>query len=79
MSRSDSARRLTSLSYQQVVRKARAAGFIFRRRTSGTHEIWWNEQRKQTCVIPRHKEILVGTLRAIIRQMGISRKEFLEL
>ena len=29
--------------------------------------------------IPNHKEIAKGTLRAIIRQSGLSREEFLEL
>lgn len=29
--------------------------------------------------IPNHKEIAPGTLRAIIRQLGLTREEFLEL
>ena len=70
--------KLPPLSYQEVIRRARKAGFIFRRRT-GTHEIWWNEVARRTCVIPHHKEIRVGTLRSIIRQMGISREGFLRL
>jgi len=64
------------LAYRQVIKKARKAGFIFRRKTTGTHEIWWNEKTRKTCVIPHHKEITSGTLKSIIRQMGISEKEF---
>ena len=71
--------RLSFLSYREVIRKARKAGFVFRRRTNGTHEVWWNEHTKKSCVIPHHKEIRAGTLHSIIRQMGISRKELLEL
>ncbi|EKD52687.1 MAG: hypothetical protein ACD_61C00273G0003 [uncultured bacterium] len=64
------------LAYRQVIKKARKAGFFFRRKTTGTHEIWWNEKTRKTCVIPHHKEITSGTLKSIIRQMGISEKEF---
>ena len=67
------------LSYRKVIKKARKAGFILRRRTRGTHEIWWNEKTKKTCVIPHHKEIKVGTLKSIIKQMGISKEEFKNL
>ncbi len=30
------------------------------------------------CVIPRHKQLAVGTLRSAIRQAGISVDEFVE-
>jgi len=59
-----------------MIKKARKAGFVFRRSTSGTHEIWWNEKLKKTCVIPHHKEISSGTLRSILRQMGLTEEEF---
>lgn len=64
------------LSYREVIKKARKAGFVFRRNTGGTHEIWWNEQKKKTCVIPHHHEIKPGTLKSIIRQMGLTDDEF---
>ena len=67
------------LSCREVIKKARKAGFAFRRATGGTHEIWWNEQKKKTCVIPHHKEIKPGTLRSIISQIGLSEKEFNKL
>ena len=67
------------LSYREVIKKARKAGFSFRRTTGGTHEIWWNEQKRKTCVIPHHKEIKSGTLRSIIKQMGLSEEEFNKL
>jgi len=71
--------KLTPLPYREVIKKARKAGFAFRRLTGGTHEIWWNEKKKMTAVIPHHHEIRIGTLRSIIRQMGLTREEFIKL
>ena len=67
------------LPYRAVIKKARKAGFLFRRKTSGTHEVWWNEKTRRTCVIPHHREIKPGTLKSIIKQMGMSESEFLKL
>lgn len=64
------------LEYRRVIKKARKAGFVFRRATGGTHEIWWNEDKKKTCVIPHHKEIKPGTLKSIIQQMDLTEQEF---
>lgn len=71
--------KLAPLPYREVVKKVRKAGFVLRRWTGGTHEIWWNEDKKKTCVIPHHREIVVPTLRKIIRQMGVNRDDFLKL
>ena len=67
---------MNPLEYRKVIKKARKAGFVFRRATGGTHEIWWNESKKKTCVIPHHKEIKSGTLKSIVKQMGFKEKEF---
>lgn len=67
------------LLYREVIKKARRAGFILRRKTSGTHEVWWNEKTKKTCVIPHHREVKPGTLKSIIKQMGMSEDEFKNL
>ena len=71
--------KLTPLPYREVIKKARKAGFVFKRSTSGTHEIWWNEDKRKTTVIPHHHEIRLGTLRSIIRQMGITKEKFNQL
>ena len=70
---------MKSSKYRDVIKKARKAGFVFRRNTGGTHEIWWNEIKRKTCVIPHHREIAPGTLRKIINQMGLSEDEFEKL
>lgn len=67
------------LTYRELIKKVRKAGFAFRRNTGGTHEIWWHEGKKKTCVIPHHHEIKSGTVNSIIKQMGLSQKEFDQL
>ncbi|KKU27666.1 MAG: hypothetical protein UX80_C0001G0004 [Candidatus Amesbacteria bacterium GW2011_GWA2_47_11b] len=66
------------MSYRDVVKKAKKAGFAYRR-TTGSHEVWWNFRNGLTCVIPRHFDISPGTLRGIIKQIGLSEKEFRDL
>lgn len=68
---------LPPLPYRKVIKKLRKLGFVFRRSTGGSHEIWWNEESKRTCVVPHHKEVKSGTLRSIIDQCGITEEEFL--
>ena len=65
------------LSYRNVIKKLRKLGFAFRRATGGSHEVWWNEETRKTCIVPHHKEVMPGTLRSIIRQAGVSEEEFL--
>jgi predicted RNA binding protein YcfA (HicA-like mRNA interferase family) len=43
-------------------------------RQKGSHVVMRREDKG--CVIPRHKELAVGTLRSAIRQAGISIDEF---
>ena len=68
---------ISPLPYRNAIKKLRKLGFAFRRATGGSHEIWWNEKTRKTCVIPHHKEIKVGTLLSILRQAGVSEKDFL--
>lgn len=63
------------LRYPDVVKKAKKAGFVFRRST-GSHEIWWNSKTQKTCVIPHHMEVASGTLKNIVNQMGLDKREF---
>ncbi len=67
------------LTYREIIKKARKAGFTFRRNTGGSHEIWWQESTRRTCVIPHHHEIKPGTLKSIISQMGLTEVEFKDL
>ena len=54
------------------------AGFIFKRQ-EGSHIILRRNEPFCQLVVPDHKELDRGTLRAIIRQAGISVEEFIKL
>jgi len=72
--------RLAGFSADEVIRKLRQAGFIFDRQAKGSHEIWWNPQTRARTTVPHHPgDLPEGTLRAILRQAGLSVEEFLEL
>ncbi len=72
--------RLAGFNYRQVVRKLRRAGFEFDRMAKGSHEVWWNPVTRRRTVIPNHPgDIPEPTLRAIIRQAGLTVDEFLDL
>jgi predicted RNA binding protein YcfA (HicA-like mRNA interferase family) len=69
--------RLKPLAFREVVRRLRAAGFaeVSQR---GSHikfaKVTAGEIR--TAIVLRHAEIMVGTLRSILNQAGISPEEF---
>lgn len=71
--------KIPPMSYRDVIKKARKCGFVFKRATGGTYEIWWNEKTRKTAVISHHHEVKPGTLRSIIRQIGLSEKEFINI
>jgi len=70
--------KIPPLKYREVIKKLRKLGFSFRRSTSGSHEIWWNEKTRKTCIVPHHHEIKSGTLKSIINQAGINIEDFLK-
>ncbi|MCF6159084.1 MAG: type II toxin-antitoxin system HicA family toxin [wastewater metagenome] len=72
---------LPSLKPIEVIHKLRRAGFVFDRHAKGSHEIWYNPITHKRTVIPNHqgKDIPKGTLRAIIREAGLTIEEFNQL
>jgi predicted RNA binding protein YcfA (HicA-like mRNA interferase family) len=70
--------RLAGFSYKEIVSRLKLCGFEFDRHAKGSHEIWWNPTTRRRTTIPNHSgDIPEGTLRAILRQSGISADEFL--
>ncbi len=70
--------KLAALRYREVIERLRRHGFVFDRMAKGSHEIWYNPQTKRRTTVPHHSgSIPVGTLRAIVRQTGMSVDEFL--
>jgi len=71
--------RLAGFRYRDVVGKLKLHGFEFRRHAAGSHEIWLNPATGRYTTVPNHSGNLPeGTLRAIIKQAGITPDEFLQ-
>ncbi len=72
--------KLKPYSHQQVIKTLNKIGFsIIRQR--GSHIVLKGSHNgiKRTVVVPKHKEIAVGTLRSILFQAGITVEEFITL
>ena len=69
--------RLAGFRYRDIVRKLRALGFEFHRHAAGSHEIWHNAGTGKYTTIPNHPgDMPEGTLRAILKQAGVTPDEF---
>ncbi|MCP4232402.1 MAG: type II toxin-antitoxin system HicA family toxin [Aestuariibacter sp.] len=70
--------RLAGFKYRQITRKLKKFGFEFDRQAAGSHEIWFNPDTNQYTTIPNHPgDMPEGTLRAILKQSGVSTDQFL--
>lgn len=70
--------RLAGFRYREIVQRLKALGFQFDRQAAGSHEIWFNASTHRYTTIPNHPgDMLEGTLRAILKQAGISPDQFL--
>ncbi len=70
--------KLPGISGNECVKALEKAGFYFKRQ-EGSHIILRRDDPFTQVVVPRHKELDRGTLRAIIRQAGLSVDEFVKL
>jgi predicted RNA binding protein YcfA (HicA-like mRNA interferase family) len=68
------------MNYRQLTRRLRELGCEFVRQAAGSHEVWWNPKTEMFTVIPQHggRDLPTGTLRAILRQLGIAPEDFSE-
>jgi len=73
--------KLRELTYREVTKRLRKLGFRFYRRGKGSHELWVRDEDGKVIPVPRYigKRIRKGTLRAIIREVGITVEEFMKL
>ena len=72
--------KLKPYSYKTVIKILSKLGFaVIRQR--GSHIILKGsyKNKKRTVVVPKHKEIAIGTLRGILFQAGLTIEEFLKL
>ena len=71
--------RLAGFRYRTVVKRLKSFGFAFDRQAAGSHEIWFSAQADRYTTVPNHSGAMPeGTLRAILRQAGISVDDFLK-
>ncbi len=73
--------KLQELSYREVTRRLQQLGFRFYRHGKGSHELWVRDHDGCVVPVPHHKgkALRKGTIRAIIREVGVSVQEFMEL
>ena len=70
--------RLAGFKYRAIVKRLKKLGFEFDRQAAGSHEIWFNSQTNCYTTIPNHPgDMPEGTLRAILKQAGVSIEDFL--
>lgn len=68
---------LSGFRYRDIIARLKQFGFKLDRQAAGSHEIWYNENTNCYTTIPKHSgDIPEGTLRAILKQTGISVNEF---
>ena len=70
--------RLPRVSGRECVQALAGAGF-YTRRQSGRYIILRRDEPFAQVVVPDHRELDTGTLRAIIRQVGLSVQDFAQL
>jgi predicted RNA binding protein YcfA (HicA-like mRNA interferase family) len=70
--------KLLVISGRECINALKKAGFLFKRQ-KGSHIVLRRDIPFGQVVVPDHKELDRGTLRAIIKQAGLSVDEFLNL
>jgi predicted RNA binding protein YcfA (HicA-like mRNA interferase family) len=70
--------KLPKISGRECVKALERAGFYFKRQ-AGSHIILRRDDPFAQVVVPDHKELDRGTLRAIIRHAGLSVDKFVQL
>jgi len=71
--------KLPVISGKEIVKALAKLGYITDHQT-GSHIILRNkEPPHRRLTIPNHREMAKGTLRAIIRQTGLTREQFMDL
>ena len=66
------------MRYRQIAKRLRQLGCRETRGGKGSHRIWHNPTTGKVASVPDwgSKDLAPGTVRAVIRELGISRREF---
>ena len=70
--------KLPQISGRECVKALEKIGFYLKRQ-EGSHIVLRRDDPFAQTVVPDHKELDRGTLRAIVRQAGLSVEEFVKL
>jgi len=69
--------RLSGFKYREIIKRLKRLGFEFDSQAAGSHEIWFNSETSRYTTVPNHSgDMPEGTLRAILKESGISPDEF---
>jgi len=69
---------LANIKPRQIIKVLKSIGFKKRRQT-GSHLIFKHPKTKKMAIVPIHpKDLKTNLVRAIIKQSGLSKKEFLD-
>jgi len=70
---------LRPLSYRELVRRLKRYGFRLYRQGKGSHELWVRDEDGLVVPVPRkNTDIRKGTIRAIIRHIGVDFDDFMK-
>ncbi len=70
--------KLPRISGQKCIKAFQKIGF-YQKRQEGSHIILRRDEPFSQTVVPNHKELDCGTLRSILRQVGLGVEEFIQL
>ena len=66
-----------SLKPKDLIKLLEQRGFVFDR-SKGSHQIYFNKEKKLRVVVPMHnKDLPTGTLHAILKQADIDKNDLL--
>ncbi|NJK79431.1 MAG: addiction module toxin, HicA family [Chloroflexaceae bacterium] len=71
-------KKLPALSGNECVKALEKSGFYFKRQ-EGSHKIMRRDSPYCQVTVPEHRTLAPGTLRAIIRAVGLTVEEFVDL
>lgn len=82
--------RLRGMKYREVTERLKKLGFRFYRRGKGSHGLWVRDSDGKTVPVPHYgqarclpyygaKEIRKETVVGIVKEIGLTVKEFMEL
>lgn len=70
--------KLVRITHQELARNLRQAGYVEIR--TKRHPVYYLAESDVTIPVPKHPgDVPVGTLRAVVREMGITVEEFNDL